>query len=160
MKWQDCAPYIGENSVLTYKERYKTCTPYFGVPNVFYAIKNKVKGFDTLTEYLNESARIEFTYEQGRPVIAFYPNISQKFKAKKYTYERAMAYNYVMQLLKLLTLNPDEKISEGNTPVVYVPLDTRDNYKKVKHLARYFAFENTAMLTRDKFKKIKRQKVR
>ena len=110
--------------------------------------------------YLGESGRIEFTYEQGRPVIAFYPNISQKFKAKKYTYERAMAYNYVMQLLKLLTLNPDEKISEENTPVVYVPLDTRDNYKKVKHLARYFAFENTAMLTRDKFKKIKRQKVR
>ena len=82
MRWQEYEPQIGPKTVLTYKEHYKCCCPYFGVPNVFQTIRNKVKGFDRITEYLNRTAKIEFTYEQDRPVVAFAPNIAKNIWQK------------------------------------------------------------------------------
>ncbi len=157
MRWQGYEPYIGPKTVLTYKEHYKCCSPYFGVPNVFQTIRNKVKGFDRITEYLNRTAKIEFTYEQDRPVVAFAPNIAKKYMAEKYNAERWWAYDYVFRMLKILELKPDEKLSSKNPPVVRVALDEEENLEKMRHLARYFGFEEFRMLTREKVKELKKR---
>lgn len=156
MKWEEYEPVITEKSVFTYKERYNTCRPYFGVPNLFYSIRNEIKGFDTLAEYLNTVSKIEFTYAKNRPVVMFLPNISKKFTSSKYKAQRNWAYNYVNRIVKLLELEPDDNLRIGDSYAVFVPLDTKKNLKRMRHLASYFAFESLHMFTREKFKELKK----
>lgn len=155
MVWEKYRPVLGEKGIFSYKERYNTCHPYFGTQNVFYALRNKIKGFDILTEYLNSTSKIEFTYTQDRPVISFLPNISQKYKSKKYKTYHDWAHNYVKRIVKLLELEPDDNLTLGDTYAVFVPLDIRSNLKRMRHLATYFAFENLHMLTREKVRELK-----
>lgn len=157
MNWEKYRPVLGEKSVFTYKERYNTCHPYFGTKNIFYTLRNKIKGFDTLAEYLNETAKIEFTYVQNRPVVSFLPNVSPKLKSSKYKEQRKWAYNYVKRIVKLLELEPDDNLATGGSYyIAFVPLDVKDNLKRMRHLASYFAFENLHMLTQEKVRELKK----
>lgn len=157
MKWQEYEPHIGPKTVLTYKLRYKTIRPYLGMQNVFQTIRNKVKGFDRLAEYLNSATTIEFTYEQGIPVVSFTPNISSRYKAAQYRSERWWAYDYVKRMVKNLEMEPDPTLSTEVPPVVRVALNNKQNIDRIRHLATHFGFEDSAMLTREKLKELKQQ---
>lgn len=155
-KWTEYRPIVGENKVLTYKKAYRTFRPYFGVPNIFHRAVDKWRGIDELTGYINNSSIIEYTYVGAQPAVTFTPNISKKYKAKQYKFERWWAQDYVVRMLRLVGLKPVLVSDNVPVPFAYVALDDAQNLKQMRRLATYFAFEQNRMLTREIVKQLSR----
>lgn len=149
--------YVAKREIFADKERYKTLKPDFGFPNIFHLMRAKKYHFEKIADELNDISITEYTNINKRPVISFAANINKKYKRVNYVKEREWAQNYVLDLVNKLQLIPDLTISTTNPPVVYVPLDIRNNLNQMRHISRYIAFEQYSMLTLAEVKKLKRK---